>query len=68
MAECLNKRCCRGYKHPQENDPNFVFACRNCTQQISKANLGENGGCALCGECAQILKRCGHCGRIFGTA
>lgn len=66
-SKCVNPRCCRGHRHPQENDPNFVFACRNCTTQITRQNVMPNGGCRMCGPCSETMRRCGHCGRPFGT-
>jgi len=68
-SHCVNPRCCRGVPHPQEAlpPPQNTFACRNCGNEIGRQNLGEDGGCRLCGDCASLMKRCGHCGRPFGT-
>lgn len=66
-SNCVNPRCCRGVKHPAEDHPDNVFRCRNCGNNIERHNLGNDGGCRMCGDCSQLLKRCGHCGRPFGT-
>jgi hypothetical protein len=66
-SHCDNVRCCRGVRHPQEDmaSPNDKFMCRNCGNEINRMNLGQDGGCRLCGDCASLMKRCGHCGRPF---
>lgn len=66
-SNCVNPRCCRGLKHPAEDVKGNVFRCRNCNEDINAKNLGNDGGCRMCGPCCDLMKRCGHCGRPFGT-
>ena len=67
VSNCKYPRCCRGVKHPRESNPDNVFACRNCGTNIDRTNLGNDGGCQMCGACAKLLSRCGHCCKVFGT-
>jgi hypothetical protein len=64
-SKCKNARCCRGIKHSAEDVKGNVFQCRNCSVVITKENLGDQGGCRMCGPCSDQMQRCGHCGRPF---